>query len=243
MVACGSLGAAPATAGRHGNSSRMSALCAALKQGLRALRSHKANQPGRCILFSGLEDRISVGLRDARSCAIHGGGVRKRRHFCRCRGWRDPGDDSDPIHSNLDHSSRASVALSSQICPLKMVLARRRRDRGYFQFALLAPPGGRVADDLRYGPHPLVLFQCDSDGFSAAVVFRRKAPCAGNGPALVKHGNAAAGHHRSAQGVGLSASMAALHLLPRATTLRFELRLALNADRPTESVTITLKEY
>jgi hypothetical protein len=89
----------------------------------------------------------------------------------------------------------------------------------------------------------LALFQCDIDGFSAPVVFRRKAPCAGNGPALVKHGNAATEHHRHARRVGLSASMAALHLLPRATTFRFELRLALNADRPTESVNITLKEY
>jgi hypothetical protein len=61
--------------------------------------------------------------------------------------------------------------------------------------------------------------------------------------ALVKHGNAAAGHHRSARRVGLSASMAAWHLLPRATTLRCARRLALNADRPTESVNITLKEY
>jgi hypothetical protein len=37
--------------------------------------------------------------------------------------------------------------------------------------------------------------------------------------------------------------MAALHLLPRATTLRCEPRLALNADRPTESINIILSEY
>jgi hypothetical protein len=62
--------------------------------------------------------------------------------------------------------------------------------------------------------------------------------------ALVKRGNAAAEHLRGARRVGLSASMAALHLLPRATTtLRFELRLALNADRPTESINIMLQEY
>jgi hypothetical protein len=85
--------------------------------------------------------------------------------------------------------------------------------------------------------HSLVLFQCDIDGFSTPVVFRRKAPCAGNGPALIKHGNAAAGHHRRARRVGLSASTAALHLLPKATTLRFEPRLALNADRPGGNLT------
>ena len=37
--------------------------------------------------------------------------------------------------------------------------------------------------------------------------------------------------------------MAALHLLQRATALRFELRLALNADRPTESINIMWQEY
>ena len=60
---------------------------------------------------------------------------------------------------------------------------------------------------------------------------------------LVKRGNAAAGHHRGAQRVGLSASMAALQLLQRATTLRVELRLTLNADRPTEPINIILQEY
>jgi hypothetical protein len=61
--------------------------------------------------------------------------------------------------------------------------------------------------------------------------------------ALVKRGNAAAEHLRGARRVGLSAPMAALHLLPRATSLRFELRLALNADRPTESINTILQEY
>ena len=61
--------------------------------------------------------------------------------------------------------------------------------------------------------------------------------------ALVKRGNAAAEYLRGARRVGLSASTAALHLLQRATTLRFELRLALNADRPTESINIMLQEY
>jgi len=89
----------------------------------------------------------------------------------------------------------------------------------------------------------LVLFQCNRLGFSAPVVFRGKAQCAGNGCSLVKHCNAAAEHHRSARRVGLSASMAALLLLQRTTAIRCKERLALNADRPTVSQFITLKEY
>jgi len=42
-----------------------------------------------------------------------------------------------------------------------------------------------------------------------------EARCAGNGPVLVKHRNAAAGHHRSARRVALSGPMAALRLLQR----------------------------
>ena len=60
---------------------------------------------------------------------------------------------------------------------------------------------------------------------------------------LVKHCNAVAGHHRNARRVGLSAPMAALHLLLRATAISCEVRLALSADRPTEHSNITLKEY
>ncbi len=51
---------------------------------------------------------------------------------------------------------------------------------------------------------------------------------------LAKYGNAAAGHHGSARRVGLSASMAAFHLLQRTIVIRYEVRLALNTDRPTE---------
>jgi len=61
--------------------------------------------------------------------------------------------------------------------------------------------------------------------------------------ALVKHGNAAAGHHRSARRVDLSAPMAALRLLQRTMAIRCEARLAMNADRSTEYGNITLKEY
>jgi len=88
-----------------------------------------------------------------------------------------------------------------------------------------------------------VLLQGDIVGFSVPVVFRGKAPCAGNGPVLVKCGDAAAGHHRSARRVGLSAPMAVFRLLQRTMAIRYEARLALNADRPTELDNIALKEY
>ncbi len=75
------------------------------------------------------------------------------------------------------------------------------------------------------------------------MVFRGKAQCAGNGHSLVKHCNAAAGHHRNARRVGLSAPMAALRLLQRTMAIRCEARLAMNADRPTELINITLMDY
>jgi hypothetical protein len=89
----------------------------------------------------------------------------------------------------------------------------------------------------------MVLLQGNICGFSVPVVFRRKARCAGNGHSLVKHRNAAAEHHRGARRVGLTASMAALQLLRRGVAIRCELRLALNAVRPTETVNIALKEH
>ncbi len=61
--------------------------------------------------------------------------------------------------------------------------------------------------------------------------------------ALVKYCNAAAGHHRSARRVGLSASMAVLRLLLRTKAISGETRLAMDADRPTESVNITWTVY
>jgi hypothetical protein len=61
----------------------------------------------------------------------------------------------------------------------------------------------------------IMLFQGDIAGFSVPVVFCRKARGAGNGDSLVKLRNTAAGHHRGARRVGLSASMAVLQLLQR----------------------------
>ena len=60
---------------------------------------------------------------------------------------------------------------------------------------------------------------------------------------LVKSCNAVAEHHSSALRVGLSAPMAALRLLQRTRAIRGEACLAMNADRPTEPINMTLTEY
>ena len=60
---------------------------------------------------------------------------------------------------------------------------------------------------------------------------------------LVKCCNAVAEHHSIARRVGLSASMAALCLLQRTRAICYETCLALNADRPTESINTTMSEY
>ncbi len=60
---------------------------------------------------------------------------------------------------------------------------------------------------------------------------------------LVKCCNAVAEHHSNARRVGLSASMAALHLLQRTMAIRCEACLALNTDRPTEHINMSLSEY
>ena len=60
---------------------------------------------------------------------------------------------------------------------------------------------------------------------------------------LVKHCNAVAGHHRSAQRVDLSAPMAVLPLLQRTGAIRYEACLAMSADRPTELIKPILMEH
>ncbi len=54
------------------------------------------------------------------------------------------------------------------------------------------------------------------------MVFRSKAPCAGNGRVLVKRGNAAAGHHRCARRVGLSTFMVCVAPLAKNRAIRCE---------------------
>ena len=60
---------------------------------------------------------------------------------------------------------------------------------------------------------------------------------------LIKHCNAVAGHHSGAQRVDLSAPMAVLHLLRRTMAIHCETCLAMDADRSTESINMTLAEY
>jgi len=63
-------------------------------------------------------------------------------------------------------------------------------------------------------------------GISVTVVLRNKASFAGNGVAIVKSYNAVVECYCSARRVGLSAPMAALRLLPRATAILCEPCLA-----------------
>ena len=61
--------------------------------------------------------------------------------------------------------------------------------------------------------------------------------------ALYQHCNAAAEAHRSAQRVDLSAPMDGVAPLAKDSAITCEVRLAMNADKPTVSVIITLKEH
>jgi len=60
---------------------------------------------------------------------------------------------------------------------------------------------------------------------------------------LVKCCNAAAGRHRDARRVSLSASMDCVTPLAKGTAIAGEARLAMNADKLTELAIITLKEH
>jgi hypothetical protein len=97
--------------------------------------------------------------------------------------------------------------------------------------------------------------QHDNYGFSAPVVTRNKARCAGNGRTLVKHCNAVAGHHRSAPWVSLSGSTDSVVPLDKgvaragpmseasALGLACEARLAMNPDKLTELAIIRMQEH
>jgi len=87
-----------------------------------------------------------------------------------------------------------------------------------------------------------VLLQYDNYGFSAPVVFRSKAQCAGNGRTLVKQCNAAAGHHRGALRVSLSTPTNCVVPLAKGTAIAFEARLVVNVDKLTELAIIMLQE-
>ena len=88
-----------------------------------------------------------------------------------------------------------------------------------------------------------MLFQHHNYGFSAPVVFRSKAQCAGNGRTLAKHCNAVAKHHRNALWVNLSGSTDCVVPLDKGGAIACEARLAVNPDKLTEPVIMVLKEH
>jgi hypothetical protein len=75
------------------------------------------------------------------------------------------------------------------------------------------------------------------------VVFRSKAQCAGNGRTLVKHCNAASGHHRDALRVSLSTPTDYVASLDKGVAIAGEARLAVNVDKLTEFAINTLQEH
>jgi len=60
---------------------------------------------------------------------------------------------------------------------------------------------------------------------------------------LAKCCNAVAGHLSSARRVDMSVLMAVLCLMLRTKTINYKARLALNTDKPTASINITLLGY
>ncbi len=88
-----------------------------------------------------------------------------------------------------------------------------------------------------------VLHQCDNYGFSIPVVFRSKTQCEGNGHSLVEHWNAVAGHHRDALRVSLSTPTDCVPSHGKGMTITYKTRLAVNVDKLTELVIITLMEH
>ena len=75
------------------------------------------------------------------------------------------------------------------------------------------------------------------------MVFRSKAQYEGNGRTLVEHCNAAAAHHRSALRVGLSTPTDCVAPLGKGAAIAFETRLAVNVNKPTETIIIKLIDH
>ena len=88
-----------------------------------------------------------------------------------------------------------------------------------------------------------MLFQGYNCGFSAAVVPRIKAQREAQGPSLVERCNADAGHYSSALRVSLSSPTDCVAPLDKGAAIACEARLAVNDDKLTELVIITLKEH
>jgi len=74
------------------------------------------------------------------------------------------------------------------------------------------------------------------------VVFRSKAQCECNGYSLAEYCNTAVGHHKVALRVSLSTPTYGVAPLDKGAAIACEARLAVNADKLTESVIIMLIE-
>lgn len=88
-----------------------------------------------------------------------------------------------------------------------------------------------------------MFLQGDNYGFSASVGFYRKAQCAVNGWSFT---SAATQRWRPTEapfGLICQRPWTSLHLLPRTKAIACELRLAMNTDKSTEPLIITLKEH
>ena len=70
-----------------------------------------------------------------------------------------------------------------------------------------------------------------------------KTPCAANGRSLASAATPPTGRSRAPFGWACQPPWTALRLLPRATAIAGEARLASGADRPTEYDNITLQEH
>ena len=84
-----------------------------------------------------------------------------------------------------------------------------------------------------------MVYPGDNYGFSVPVVFRSKARCEGNGCSLVERWNTAAGHHRDALRVSLSAPTDCVPLFDKGVAIVCKARLAMNVDKLTELAIIT----
>ena len=88
-----------------------------------------------------------------------------------------------------------------------------------------------------------MLLQGNNCGFSAAVGFRSKAQRVVNGESFVSAVTPQRKPTAAPFGLACQRPWTSLQLLPRAMAIAGELRLAMNADKPTELAIITLKEH
>ena len=89
----------------------------------------------------------------------------------------------------------------------------------------------------------LVLLQDTIAVFSVRERLVGKTPCAANGRSLASAATPPTGRSRAPEGWACQRPWTALRLLPRATAIAGEARLARGADRPTEYDNSILQEH